>query len=49
MTLTTAQSFDTFVQGISLTDAQRLEVQAKREKTEEYAYARHSHSLAICR
>lgn len=39
MTLTTAQSFDAFVQTISLTDAQRQEVQAKRTKTEEYLRA----------
>lgn len=33
---TTAQAFDAFVSRISLTDIQKTEVQAKRQKTEEY-------------
>ena len=36
---TTAQAFDNFVARISLTDAQRAEVTAKRNKTEEYLRA----------
>ncbi len=36
MTLTTAQAFDAFVEKISLTDVQRVDVQAKRQATEGY-------------
>lgn len=45
---TTAQAFDNFIGRISLTDAQKAEVTARRTKTEGYLRGKRSLSRAPC-